>query len=418
MSCRADRLVASNLSIANTSRRSTEGRKRVLLLSPAFPPSTGGIERTAAELAGGLNDYSIKVVSGRPTEAERVGIRAPAGVKLHWAPNDPPYGRRAAVQLIRVAVQAGVRFRPDLVLALHTRTMPAARALQRLIGSRSILVVHAKELREQIGLARAAVRWADALVSVSKFSRCLVLEVGADRDRAHIIHPGVTPPPTPPLPLALRPGPPTIITLARMDERRKGHDVALEAMVRLQARLPEIRWIMVGEGSLREELRRTTKELGLADCVSWPGVVDDHELHHLLGTAHAFCLLSRNPPHGAAGEGFGIAFVEAGAHGLPVVAGGVPGVVEAVQHEVTGILVDPCDPDVVAAALERVLNDTTFAQQLADAGRARAQELAWPAVVDRYRTLIASVLAGPPRGQPCHELAWIRDLAAGPPLDV
>lgn len=392
----------------------TDRRRRILLLTPAFPPATGGIERTAAELAAGLSDYSLEVVSSRPTASERIGMRSPAGISPRWAPNQRPYGRRATVELIRVAVQAGMRFKPDLVLALHIRTMPAARILRRMLGSRTILVVHAKEMHEQTGLARAAVRWADALVTVSEFSRSLALEAGADGYRTHIIHPGVTPAPSPPAELAARAGPPTIITVARIDDWHKGHDVSLQAMARLNSRLSDARWIMVGEGSLREELRRTTTQLGLADRVSWPGVVDDDELHRLLACAHVFCLLSQAPAHGAAGEGFGIAFVEAGAHGLPVVAGKVPGVVDAVEQDVTGILVDPRDPDAAASALELLLSDTAFAQRLADAGRARADELAWTAVVNRYRSLIASVLAAPASGGPYHRLSWIRDLVVGP----
>lgn len=386
-------------------------RQRILLLSPAFPPSTGGIERTAAELAGGLTDSELEVVSGRPTSS--VGMRAPAAVKVHWAPNDPPYGRRATLALTRLAIKVGMRFRPDLVLALHIRTMPAARALARLRGARTILVIHAKEVLEQPALARAAVRWADAVVSVSEFSRELTLGAGADGDRIRVIHPGVTAPPAPP-PLASRPSPPTIITVARMSDPQKGHDVALQSMVRVRSRVPDVRWVMIGDGALREELRLDAERRGLDGCVSFPGAIDDGELRERLCAAHAFCLLSRRPPPGAAGEGFGIAFVEAGAHGLPVVAGAVPGVVDAVGNGTTGILVDPTDPDEVANALERVLCDAELAQKLAEGGRRRARELEWCAVVERYRLVIADVLSAPQRGRSCHELAWLRDLATSP----
>jgi glycosyltransferase involved in cell wall biosynthesis len=170
---------------------------------------------------------------------------------------------------------------------------------------------------------------------------------------------------------------------------------------------------MVGEGSLRAELQRAARERGIGEVVEFPGAVDDAELHERLDGAHAFCLLSRQPPGRAAGEGFGIVFIEAGAHGLPVVAGRVPGVVDAVTDGVSGLLVDPQDPVTVAAALERVLIDAELAQKLADGGRARAAELAWPAVVDRYRQLIEEVCARPARGRSSSP-GWIRDLAVGP----
>jgi glycosyltransferase involved in cell wall biosynthesis len=382
------------------------------MLTPSFPPSPGGIERTAGQLAAGLSaDHAVEVVAGRPPTT--VGMSPPPGVAVHWAPNDPPYGRRATVSLLRLAVGIGLRFEPDVVLALHIRTMPAARAIRRLRGSRAVLIVHAKEMREQPALARAAVRWADAVVAVSEFSRSLALEAGADPGRTHIIHPGVTLPPDAPRPLHERPLPPTIVTVARISDRHKGHDVALKAMIRLREQVPDARWTMIGSGALRGELQRAAGELGIGSCVEFPGAVDDHELHERLGAAHAFCLLSRQPAGGQVGEGFGIAFIEAGAHALPVVAGRVPGVVDAVADGTNGLLVDPRDPEAVAVALERVLVDRELAQRLADGGVARAASLAWPAVVDRYRELMADVRAQPARGQ-TSPLGWMRDLAVGP----
>jgi glycosyltransferase involved in cell wall biosynthesis len=199
-----------------------------------------------------------------------------------------------------------------------------------------------------------------------------------------------------------------------MDEARKGHEVALHSMERLQAQLPGSRWVMVGNGSLATELRATATRLGLDGSVSWPGSIDDTELSRALDAAHAFCLLSREPASGAAGEGFGIAFVEAGAHGLPVIGGRIPGVTEAVKHGLTGILTDPLDPQAVADALARVLTDGALAQRLADAGRERARALSWPAVVDRYRTVISTVMALPPCGHPTRRLGWLADLGRGP----
>jgi phosphatidyl-myo-inositol dimannoside synthase len=178
--------------------------------------------------------------------------------------------------------------------------------------------------------------------------------------------------------------------------------------------VPEVRWIMVGDGPLRPGLREAAARAGLGDCVLFPGAVDDRALEHYLSSAHVFCLLSRAPAGEAAGEGFGIAFIEAAAHGLPAVAGRAGGAVDAVRDGVTGLLVDPEDPAAAALALERLLTDAALSESLAGAGVARARELAWPTVIDRYRTLIAEVLAAPPRDQSSEGFAWLRDVAAGP----
>jgi glycosyltransferase involved in cell wall biosynthesis len=387
------------------------GRRRILLLSPSFPPSTGGIERTASALADGLRDFEVEVVSGRPASTR--GMRPPAGIPVHWAANDPPGGRLATLALTRLTVRVGLRFDPDLVLALHIRAMPAARVMARIRRSRVVLVVHAKEMREQPALARAACSWADAIVTVSSFSRELALEAGAPDERTSVIHPGVSLPSVLPVPLSARPGPPTVISVARLSDPNKGHAAALEAMARLRDRLPEVRWVMVGDGSLRSELTRRAQGLGLSDRVSFPGSLDDGELSQALGLAHAFCLLSRRAPEGRAGEGFGIVFVEAGAHGLPVVAGRIPGVIDAVEDGANGILVDPTDPGAAADALERVLLDAELGQRLADRGRARAAELAWARVVERYYAVIDQALAAPAPRSGNRGLAWLVDLARG-----
>ena len=387
---------------------------RILLLTPAFPPASGGIERTAGELAGGLDDFHVEVVAGRPPESARTGISAPERVRVHWTANEPPGGRRATAALLRRAVAVGLRFRPDLVLALHLRTAPAARALRHLRGTRTVLVVHASEVREQPALARAAVRWADAVVAVSGFARELALESRAQPDHIRIISPGVELPAVAPAPVAARPRPLTVLTVARMNEAYKGHDVALAAMERLSPRVPGVRWIMVGDGPLRAALREAAERKGLGDRVLFPGAVDDRALEEYFSAAHVFCMLSRAPRGQAAGEGFGIAFLEAAAHGLPAVAGRAGGAVDAVRDGVTGLLVDPEDPAAAALALERLLTDVELAQSFAEAAVERARELTWPTVIERYRKLISEVLAAPPRNQSSADFAWLRDVAVGP----
>ena len=95
---------------------------------------------------------------------------------------------------------------------------------------------------------------------------------------------------------------------------------------------------------------------------------------------------SRLPPDGG-GEGFGIVYLEAAAHGLPVVAGNVAGARDAVQDGVTGLLVDPTDPRAVAGAATRLLLDPEERSRLGQSGAERAAEFAWPRIVARVEQL-------------------------------
>jgi phosphatidyl-myo-inositol dimannoside synthase len=199
-----------------------------------------------------------------------------------------------------------------------------------------------------------------------------------------------------------------------MDDRHKGHHVALRALAELKSRVPDVRWTMVGDGVLRPALEEEARRLGLVDSVVFTGAVTDAELDRQLSAAHAFCLLSQEPPAGAAGEGFGIVLIEAGARGLPVVAGDVPGVRDAVKAGTTGVLVPAADPGSAATALSNLLTDPELAGRLGEAGRARARELAWPSVAARYREVIRGVLDEQRRDQPSADLAWMGDLRRGP----
>jgi phosphatidyl-myo-inositol dimannoside synthase len=76
-------------------------------------------------------------------------------------------------------------------------------------------------------------------------------------------------------------------------------------------------------------------------------------------------------------EGFGLVYLEAAAHGLPVVAHDVGGVSEAVVDGVTGLLVPPDRPAQLAAAFEKLVHDAELRRKLGAAGRDWARRNCW-----------------------------------------
>ena len=76
-------------------------------------------------------------------------------------------------------------------------------------------------------------------------------------------------------------------------------------------------------------------------------------------------------------EGFGLVYLEAAAHGLPVVAHDVGGVSDAVQDGTTGLLVPPDRPAQLAAAFEKLIHDAELRRKLGEAGRAWARRNSW-----------------------------------------
>ena len=168
-----------------------------------------------------------------------------------------------------------------------------------------------------------------------------------------------------------------VLTVGRLHPR-KGQLLTLEA---LQALAPEVRarleyWIVGGQSKDGYESRLRAAAAVKPDLtVRFLGSVPDDELAKLYERADIFAMTS--VPHGHSIEGFGLVYLEASAHGLPIVAHDIGGVSEAVLHEQTGLLVPPHRPAQLAAAFERLVFDETLRRRLGEAGREWATRNCW-----------------------------------------
>jgi len=366
-------------------------RPRLLLATPDFLPLPGGIQLLMHELVRHMRRVDVGVLTFAAPGAATIDAR------LNRRVTRIAYDRRAhraCVAALNVATVATVaRRRPDVVLSGHAVLAPAT-SLLRLAGRFPVVqYAYADEFDEQPGLARRAVRVAHATVAISRFTAALCAEAGADPARVHIISPGVSLPHHRPR-MDERAMRPTVVTVSRMTEVYKGHDVMLEALVRVREAVPDVEWAVVGDGPLREALQRRGAELGLDGSVSWLGELTDAQRDAHLERAHVFCLPSRLRPSGQGGEGFGIVYLEAGTRGLPVVAGAIGGTLDAVVDGETGLLVDPESPDAVANALITLLRDPQRARTLAEGGWRRAQEHGWARVATRVEEIVFELARG------------------------
>jgi glycosyltransferase involved in cell wall biosynthesis len=168
--------------------------------------------------------------------------------------------------------------------------------------------------------------------------------------------------------------------------RRKGLDVLLEAISRLEAKRSAVFWI-AGEGPERDALERRSRELGLEQRVRFLGRREDRA--DLLAACDALVLPSRL-------EGLGVAALEAMACGRAVVASRVGGLAESVVDDVTGLLVPPADATALAGALERIVSDAALRQRLGAAGPGRiAESYGAEQMTEAYERVYADVLARP-----------------------
>jgi phosphatidylinositol alpha-1,6-mannosyltransferase len=158
-----------------------------------------------------------------------------------------------------------------------------------------------------------------------------------------------------------------VLTVARL-EPYKGVDTALHAVAKCRQDGVNLNYLVVGTGKKRKEYQKLAEELNIANHVRFVGNVPEAELPAVFNLAHAYVGVSRRAD-GSRVEGFGVALAAASACGLPVIAGQSGGLAEAVRDGETGLVVNPEDPEAVAAALKRLVGDQLLARRLGQSGR-------------------------------------------------
>lgn len=139
----------------------------------------------------------------------------------------------------------------------------------------------------------------------------------------------------------------------------KGHRCILQAARNVIAKVPNVKFMFVGEGYLRKELEALTQQLGLGDYIIFTGFrTDIPQLTSIFDIAILASLF----------EGLGRVLLEAMALGKPVIATKVGGIVDVVDDGNTGILVPPNDPTALGEAIIRLLLDDDLRHKMGKAG--------------------------------------------------
>jgi len=163
-------------------------------------------------------------------------------------------------------------------------------------------------------------------------------------------------------------------------EDHKGHTYLIQASRILKEQAPKIKIIVVGTGSLRMELDKQARDLGVEDMVFFLGFRED--VPRILASLDLFVLSSHL-------EGMGTSLLDAMASRLPLVATQTGGIPEVVVDRETGLLVPPRDPEALAQAVLTLYRDRHLAARLADRGfevvhrKFSAEGMAWK-IIDLY----------------------------------
>lgn len=375
-------------------QRAARRRPRRVLFVDHEARISGGGERDMIDLAEGLVPLGIEVHAALPGDGPLADALRGRGVVVHtvsmdgglllasrWELARRPWAAvrylgQAAVAAARLARLAR-RLRVDVVhshsMKTHLLAIPAARL------ARAPHVWHVKDILQRGWLHRAfatlAGLTAARVVCISHAVSRQFSGTRAER-RVEVVHCGLAPPVADTGAAAAAreffgaAGGGPLVGLVGHTARWKGHDVFVEAAARLAADDPSVRFAVIAgctfpenEGAFDAAVRARVAELGLADRLVWLDSVDD--VAASMAAFDVFVHASRLP------EPFGRVLVEAMAQGTPVVSTTL-GAAPEIVPPAAGRLIEPGDPELLAATLADLLADRDKLTAMGEAARAEA----------------------------------------------
>lgn len=165
-------------------------------------------------------------------------------------------------------------------------------------------------------------------------------------------------------------------------ERYKGHDQLLAAWPLVRQAVPNATLTVAGDGDDAPRLRRLASALGVGDAVRFTGYLSREALEKEYARSAVFAMPSR-------GEGFGLVYLEAMAHGLPCIGSTLDAAREVISEGETGWLVDPDNTPALARAVSELLKSKETRARMGESGRRR---VARHFTYDRFRRDVTRVV--------------------------
>jgi len=384
-----------------------------------YPPVIyGGLARHVEHLARAQQDagHAVSVV----TAAEDVtdpSRRVPAtsgtrrGITVHrvrraaprtpWA-DLPRAAAELGAALVAGGLAAAATARPDVVHGHDWTAFPAARAIADAVGVPLVMTIHATEHGRRAGhvgeeqdggvpatihrIEQTSAGAADAVIVCSDAMRTEVVDVlGGDHDRVHVVRnavnaaawrcgpgvvraarrhwthaPGVVAPPRGEL----------LVAAAGRIEWEKGFSTLVRAIPGLREAVGTVHVVIAGRGSETARLEALATDLGVRDCLDFPGWLSRRDLAALYAAADAVIVPSRYEPSGLVAR-------EAQAAGAAVVVTGTGGLAEAVRDGTTGTLIGIGDVHALRDAVLRLAADPVGARAMGKAAAASVTNWTW-----------------------------------------
>ena len=322
--------------------------------------------RTLNESGSGLRACEKRILIGRDRPADVAnGARALKNISFEAFSGD----RRALMwRTLGLALHESI----DLALIGHVNYAPFGLMLKRFQPqSRYAVILYGIDAWGRLSpLKRRAVQKADFLIAISETTkRNAVAANQLDESRVYV------------LPNALEwteehsassfspISGQRLLSVCRLEqnEQYKGVDTTLRAMARVAPTIPELHYVVVGDGSDLARHKELATELGIADRVEFTGSVSDATLRAHYRDCDVFVLPSE-------AEGFGFVFLEAMHYARPIIAANSGATPEVVRDKETGVLIEYGNVEQLANAITSLCRDANLRRRLGTAGRDRLHE--------------------------------------------
>ncbi|MEP3145194.1 glycosyltransferase family 4 protein [Qipengyuania citrea] len=369
----------------------------LLIISLDYPPNDGGISRLASGMVGALQEAGLHIHVITSAAEGRLGLARPASeyTEVRRCKGLRDVGILLAIRRHFQTFGSGIPI-------LTTVWNPEA-TLALLAGSRRVIVLaHGNEVMRyryrglKAIFRRFVLERAKVVVCNSRFTQDLVRQI-APAARTTVLNPSVDADqfcsPLPSLDARKRLGLPIkkriILTIARLDPV-KGHDTVLRAMARLnKEELEQLHYVIIGKGEMEDHLVNLAKELELESCVEFAGFQPDAALRTWFGAANLFVLPSVLDLGRQGMEGFGMAFTEAQAAGLPVIGTRSGGIPDAIAEGEGGWLIAERDDCALAEHFRMLISDPSAFVEQGKLGAMRVRrDMTWQDYARRLVDLI------------------------------
>jgi phosphatidylinositol alpha-1,6-mannosyltransferase len=378
--------------------------KSLLISSTYFPPQVGGISFFMANLVSALGAERVCCVTDIPAadrfkshEFEPQVYRRPMA-----------FSRNCALQVLGLSTTMAeimLRERPRVVQLATVAEGYLGLLLKRWLMLPFVVYAHGNEILAAMTgeweKPRLALRQADRVLANSRFTKEMVERIGVDANKIDVVHPGCETKLFQPVEVnpdfsrkrfGLRKSAHMILTVGNLVER-KGHDMVIRALPEVQKVIPDVTYLVVGDGRYRSNLEQLAVAMGVRDCVVFARQIPDKDLPEIYSLCDVFAMPARERLDECDVEGFGLVYLEANACGKPVIGGRSGGIPDAIVDGLTGLLVDPHDSNEIANALIQLLQDRELSTKMGYEGRKRVvRDFTWERIARQVQGILDSVV--------------------------